>query len=60
MVERCRAWCKLFWFRGDAAFAKTEICEYCEEQRITYFIRLPGNADLMRLLEPHLNRPVWG
>jgi len=36
-VERYRAWFKLFWFRGDAAFAKSEIYEYCEEQRITYF-----------------------
>ena len=25
---------------------------------MTYFIRLPSNANLMRLLEPHLNRPV--
>ena len=35
MVERYRAWFKLFWFRGDAAFAKPEIYEYCEEQRLT-------------------------
>jgi hypothetical protein len=58
IVERYRGGFKLFWFRGDAAFANPETYEYCEEHRITYFIRLPNNAILMRLLEPHLNRPV--
>jgi hypothetical protein len=58
LVERYRAWFKLFWFRGDAAFAKPEIYEYCEAQRLTYFIRLPANATLNKLLAPHLNRPV--
>ena len=58
IVERYRAWFKLFWLRADAAFANPETYEYCEEQRITYFIRLPSNANLERLLEPHLNRPV--
>ena len=58
LVERYRGWFKLFWFRGDAAFANPGTYEYCEEQRITYFIRLPNNANLMRLLGPHLNRPV--
>jgi Transposase DDE domain group 1 len=58
IVARYRAWFKLFWLRGDAAFANPETYEYCEEHRITYFIRLPGNAILMQLLEPHLNRPV--
>jgi len=58
LVERYRPWFKLFWLRGDAAFANPEIYEYCEEQRITYFIRLPSNANLRRLINPHLNRPV--
>jgi hypothetical protein len=58
MVERYRPWFKLFWFRGDAAFAKPEIYEYCEEQRLTYFIRLPANENLDRLVAPHLSRPV--
>jgi hypothetical protein len=58
ILQRYRGWFKLFWFRGDAAFATPETYEYCEEHRITYFIRLPSNAILMRLLEPHLNRPV--
>jgi len=58
IVKRYRGWFKLFWVRADAAFANPETYEYCEEQRITYFIRVPGNAILMRLLEPHLHRPV--
>jgi hypothetical protein len=58
MVERYRSWFKLFWLRGDAAFANPETYEYCEEERITYFIRLPSNASLERLLAPHLSRPV--
>jgi hypothetical protein len=58
IVERYRSWFKLFWYRGDAAFAKPEIYVYCEEQRITYFIRLPSNDNLDKLVAPHLNRPV--
>jgi hypothetical protein len=58
LVKRYRDWFKLFGLRADAAFANPETYEYCEEERITYFIRLPGNASLMRLLEPYLNRPV--
>jgi hypothetical protein len=58
LVQRYRAWFKLFWLRADAAFANPENYEYCEEERITYFIRLPSNASLERLLGPHLVRPV--
>jgi len=58
LVQRYRSWFKLFWLRADAAFANPETYEYCEENRMTYFIRLPSNANLMRLLEPYLNRPV--
>jgi hypothetical protein len=58
IVKRYRPWFQLFWMRGDAAFANPETYDYCETHRSTYFIRLPGNAILMRLLEPHLNRPV--
>jgi hypothetical protein len=58
IVERCRSWFTLFWFRGDAAFPKPEIYEYCEEQHLTYFIRLPANENLDRLVAPHLSRPV--
>jgi hypothetical protein len=58
LVQRYRSWFKLFWMRADAAFANPENYEYCEEERITYFIRLPSNASLERLLGPHLSRPV--
>jgi hypothetical protein len=58
VVERYRGWFKLFWFRGDAAFANPETYDYCEDERITYFIRLPSNVMLMHLLGPHSNRPV--
>jgi Transposase DDE domain group 1 len=58
IVKRYRGWFKLFWFRGDAAFAKPEIYEYCEEHRITFFIRLPANDNLDKLVAPHLNRPA--
>jgi hypothetical protein len=58
IVARYRAWFKIFWFRGDAAFAKPEIYEYYEEHRITYFIRLPANENLYELVAPHLSRPV--
>jgi len=58
IVERYRPWFKLFWFRGDAAFSSPDIYEYCEEKRITYFIRLPANGNLWRHVAPHLGRPV--
>ena len=58
LVKRYRPWFQLFWVRADAAFANPENYEYCEEERITYFIRLPNNASLERLLGPHLVRPV--
>ena len=41
LVDRYRKRFQLFWFRGDAAFAKPEIYDYCESKRVTYFIRLP-------------------
>jgi hypothetical protein len=50
LVQRYRSWFKLFWMRADAAFANPETYDYCEEQRITYFIRLRSNASLDRLL----------
>ena len=58
IVERYRGWFKLFWFRGDAAFANPETYEHCEENRMTFFIRLPSNKNLDRLVAPHLGRPV--
>jgi hypothetical protein len=44
-------------FRGDAGFARPEIYEYLEEHDFLYAIRLPANAVLERMIEPHLKRP---
>jgi len=44
-------------FRGDAGFARPEIYEYLEEHEFLYAIRVPANAVLERLIEPHLERP---
>ena len=58
LVARYRSWFKQLWLRGDAAFAAPEVYEFCEEHRITYFIRLPSNSVLKRLIAPHLKRPA--
>jgi len=58
IVKRYRSRFILFWLRGDAAFAQPEVYEYCEGERVTYFIRLPANAVLNRLIDPYLTRPV--
>jgi hypothetical protein len=58
IVKRYRSRFVLFWLRGDAAFAQPQVYEYCEGERVTYFIRLPANAVLNRLIDPHLTRPV--
>ena len=46
------------YFRADAAFAKPEVYEYLEEQRVLYAIRLPSNEVLQREIGPLLRRPV--
>ena len=59
MVERYRQRHKLIWFRGDAAFALPDIYGYCEKERVTYFIRLPTNETLRKMMEPEITkRPV--
>jgi hypothetical protein len=58
IVKRHRGRFKRFWLRADAAFGKPEIYEYCEEKRITYFVRLKSNNSLTVLIEPHLKRPA--
>jgi hypothetical protein len=58
IVKRYRSRFILFWLRGDAAFASPEVYEYCEGERVTYFIRLPANAVLNRRIDPYLTRPV--
>lgn len=58
IVIRYRKKFKLFWLRGDSAFADRNTYEYCEANRITYFIRLRENAVLTKLINPHLKRAV--
>ena len=58
LVERYRSWFKQFWLRGDAAFAGPDLYEFCEKTRITYFIRLPANNSLKKIILPHLKRPA--
>ena len=59
IVKRYRSRFVLFWLRGGAAFADPEVYEYCEGERVSYFIRLPPNAVLNRLIDPYLPVP-WG
>jgi len=58
IVERYRKHFKQFRLRGDAAFAKPELYGYCEQRKMTYFIRLKSNNTLKNLIEPHLERPT--
>jgi hypothetical protein len=46
------------YFRGDAAFAKPEIYEYCEKKGFLYVIRLPANEILQEKISHLLTRPV--
>ena len=46
IVIRHRKKFKLFWLRGDSAFADPDIYDFCETNRVTYFIRLRSNAVL--------------
>jgi hypothetical protein len=45
-------------FRGDAAFAKLEICEALEERGVKYAIRITANVSLKREIAELLLRPV--
>ena len=47
-IDRQQALGKDVAFRGDAAFARPEIYEAHEAQRVKYAIRLPANANLER------------
>jgi len=58
LVDRYRSWFKQFWLRGDAAFGGPDLYEFCEAKRIAYFIRLPSNSNLKKLIAPHLKRPA--
>ena len=44
-------------FRDDAAFAKLEVYEYLEQEKIGYAIRLSTNALLQREIAHPLVRP---
>ena len=59
IVKRYREDFTLFWFRGDAAFAQPDVYDFCEREHITYFIRLPMNDTLRKIMGPELkSRPV--
>lgn len=59
MAKRYRKLFKLFWFRGDAALALPEVYNYCEQEHVTYFIRLPMNGTLRKIMRPDItSRPV--
>ena len=45
----------LFW--GDAAYAKPELYEYLEEEKIGYAIRLPFNEVIHNQIQSFLERP---
>lgn len=56
-IERLQAAGKEVGFRGDAAFAKPEIYESCEERGVQYAIRMPSNKSLELEIEDILFRP---
>lgn len=58
LIERYRPRFKQLWLRGDAGFAAPGVYQFCEEHRVIYFIRLPINNVLKRLIAPHLQRPA--
>ena len=45
-------------FRGDAAFAKPELYEYLEQEKIGYAIRLPANQVIQEQIQSLLERPT--
>ena len=51
IVTRYRKEFKLFWLRGDSAFADPDIYDFCGTNRVTYFIRLRSNAVLARMIK---------
>ena len=64
LVEHYRPWFQLFWLRSDAAFANPETYEYCEEHRMTYFIRLPskrgaGHLVAVEIVDLHYQAKSW-
>ena len=58
IMKRYRFRFILLGIRGDAALADPEVYEYCEGDRVTYFIRFVANAVLNRLIAPYMNKPA--
>jgi hypothetical protein len=45
-------------FRGDAAFAKPELYEYLEQEKVGYAVRLPANRVIQEQIQPLLECPA--
>jgi hypothetical protein len=58
VIVRYRGSMKRLYFRGDAAFANSEMYEYLEAEGIGYTIRLPGNRVLQDRIGYLLKRSV--
>jgi hypothetical protein len=58
VIARYRRSVKRLCFRGDAAFANSEIYEFLETERVGYTIRLPANNVLQGRIGYLLKRPV--
>jgi hypothetical protein len=58
VVTRYRNTVKRLYFRGDAAFANPEMCEFLEAEGMGYTIRLPANSVLQGRIGYLLKRPV--
>src|ERR1700681_309691 len=52
VVSRYRGRVKRLYFRGDAAFANPEVCEFFEAEGMSYRIRLPANRVLQDKIGP--------
>jgi hypothetical protein len=58
VIARYRGSVKRLYFRGDAAFANPEMCEFLEAEGIGYTIQLPANRVLQDRIGDLLKRPV--
>ena len=58
VVERYEGKVARIYFRSDAGFAKPEVYEFLEAERIKYAIRLPANRILQERIGHLLTRPI--
>ena len=58
VVERYKERRVRLYFRGDAAFASSDICDHLEAESVLYAIRLPANKVLQESFAHLLKRPV--